>query len=429
MKTASDKEGDTQSVSYSTRNSRLENLRSSSANYGGKAARRVAAARRIPYIGTVITVMLCFLLGIGGGYLGSEIYNHSHGPGHSSIEARQQYISDESALITQIAKDVGQSVVSIDVERQSTTPDIFGLGFSQTQNQESAGTGFIISANGIIVTNRHVVPSGTTDVSVTLADGTRFNDVQVIGRTSQSSPQDIAFLKINDLKGQKLTPVTLGDSSKVQVGDRVIAIGNALGQFQNTVTSGIISGYGRDVTAGDVSGAQADETLTDLFQTDAAINEGNSGGPLVNINGQVIGVNTATASDAQNIGFAQPINDLKGLISSVLAEGKLQQPYLGVRYISLTDDIAFEFNLKVKRGAYIVSGDNEPAVIAGSPADEAGVQEHDVITKVNNVRVNGNTSLTAAISRFKVGDKVTLTIVRGDKTVTLRTTLAAAPTD
>src|SRR5699024_9928217 len=154
----------------------------------------------------------------------------------------------------------------------------------------------ILSSDGIIMTNRHVVPAGTTNVQVTLADGTTYKDVQVIGRTSDSNSLDVAFLKINNLNGKKLVPATLGDSSRVQVGDRVVAIGNALGQFQNTVTSGIISGYGRDVTAGDDTGGNGlsdtssdSENLTDLFQTDAAINEGNSGGPLVNINGEVVG--------------------------------------------------------------------------------------------------------------------------------------------
>jgi serine protease Do len=258
------------------------------------------------------------------------------------------------------------------VTGQNTATDFFG--FTQQQQTASAGTGFIISSDGVIVTNRHVVPSGTTAVSVTLADGTKYDNVQVIGRTSDSSSQDIAFLKIGSLNGKTLTPVTIGDSSSVQVGDRVIAIGNALGQFQNTVTTGIISGYGRDVTAGDQSGAQTSENLTDLFQTDAAINEGNSGGPLVNINGEVIGINTAVASGAQNIGFAQPVNDLKALISSVLNNGQLQQPYLGVRYVSLTNDLAQEFNLKVSRGAYITSSDTEPAIVPGSPAERAGLK-------------------------------------------------------
>jgi serine protease Do len=264
-------------------------------------------------------------------------------------------------------------------------------------------------------------------VSVTLSDGTTYDSVQVVGRTADTSSQDIAFLRVNDLKGKTLTPVILGDSSKMQVGDRVIAIGNALGQFQNTVTSGIISGYGRDLTAGDQSGAQSDENLTDLFQTDAAINEGNSGGPLVNIDGEVIGVNTAIASDAQNIGFAQPINDLKGLINSVLQGGKLQQPYLGVHYVSLTNDLAKEFKLKVTRGAYVNSGSDQAAVVSGSPADRAGLKDHDVITKVNNITIDDKTSLTAALSRFKVGDKVTLTLSRDGKTITKDAVLGALP--
>lgn len=369
-------------------------------------------------------ILLCFGAGFGGGLLGASVNDNGNSVG-TSTAAQQKYISNESELISSIAKTVGQSVVSVDVQSQVTAQDFFG--FDQTRNQEAAGTGFIISKDGIIITNRHVVPAGTTDVSVTLADGTRYDDVRVIGRTSASSSADIAFLKINDLKGKTLTPVTLGDSSKMQVGDRVIAIGNALGQFQNTVTSGIISGFGRDVTAGDQSGAQSNENLTDLFQTDAAINEGNSGGPLVNINGEVIGVNTAIASEAQNIGFAQPINDVKGLISNVLRDGKLQQPYLGVRYVSLTNDLAEEFNLKVTRGAYITSGNGQPAIVADSPAEKAGLKNHDVITKVNNTAIDDKTSLTAALSRFRVGDKITLTVNRDGKTLTKQATLEALP--
>jgi serine protease Do len=377
-----------------------------------------------------IILLICLLVGFGGGWLGAWAENHNQSVIATSTQAKQQYISDESSLISSIAKNVGQSVVSINVigQQTATVPDIFGFAFPQTQQTQAAGTGFIISSDGIIVTNRHVVPAGTTSVNVTLADGTQYDDVQIIGRTNGSSPQDIAFLKINDLKGKTLTPVSLGDSSKMQVGDRVIAIGNALGQFQNTVTTGIISGYGRDVTAGDQNGLQNDESLTDLFQTDAAINEGNSGGPLVNINGEVIGVNTAIASNAQNIGFAQPINDLKALISSVLNSGQLQQPYLGVRYVSLTNDLAHEFNLKVNRGAYIVSSNTEPAVVPGSPAERAGLKDHDVITKVNNIKIDDKTSLTSALSKYKVGDNVSLTIVRDGKNISIKATLGSAPT-
>lgn len=394
----------------------------------GSSWRPTHGPRRLGF--SLLGLLVVLLFGFGGGYLGSFFYNHDRTFVSTNTAAQKQYISNESQLISSIAKNVGQSVVSVNVTGQSTqsVPDIFGFSFPQTQQTQSAGTGFIISADGIIVTNRHVVPSGTTSVSVTLSDGTTFDNVQVIGRTGDSSPQDVAFLKIDNLKGKKLVPVTLGDSSKMQVGDEVIAIGNALGQFQNTVTTGIISGFGRDVTAGDQSGQQASESLTDLFQTDAAINEGNSGGPLVNINGEVVGINTAVASGAQNIGFAQPINDVKALISSVLSSGQLKQPYLGVRYVSLTNDLANEFNLTVNRGAYIVSDNTQPAVVPGSPADKAGLQEHDVITKVNGINIDQNTSLTAALSRYKVGDSVKLTVVRKDKALTITVNLGSAPT-
>lgn len=372
----------------------------------------------------LLVAVFFLLLSFGGGWFGARVYNHGR-PAATSTAVKQQYISDESNLISSIAKNTGQSVVSIDTQTQVTTPDFFG--FDVPTSQAAAGTGFIISSDGTIITNRHVVPSGTSSVSVTLADGTRYDNVQVVGRTADSSSLDVAFLKITDLKGKKVTPVTLGDSSKIQVGDRVIAIGNALGQFQNTVTSGIISGYGRDVVAGDQSGASS-ESLSDLFQTDAAINEGNSGGPLVDINGEVIGINTAVASSAQNIGFAIPVNDVKGLIASVLGNGQLQQPYLGVRYISLTDDLAYQYNLNAKRGAYVApSSDGQASVIADSPADKAGLKEKDIITKVNNITIDDKTNLTSALSRFKVGDKVTLTVVRGGKTITIKATLGNTP--
>jgi serine protease Do len=376
------------------------------------------------YRASALTMLACLLIGFVGGLLGARTYNHSDSL--VSTTTQQKYISSESQLISSIAQTVGQSVVSIDVESQTTTPDFFGFG-GVPSTQQAAGTGFIISSDGIIVTNRHVVPQGTSSVSVTLADGTKFDDVKVIGRTGSSNSLDIAFLKINNLNGKKLQVVKLGDSSQMKVGDKVIAIGNALGQFQNTVTSGIISGYGRDVTAGDQSGTGS-ENLSDLFQTDAAINEGNSGGPLVNINGEVIGINTAIASGAQNIGFSIPMNDVKGLISSVLTKGELLQPYLGVRYVSLTDDIAYQYNLSVNRGAYIVpSTGSGSSVLADSPADKAGLKEKDVITKVNDTTIDDKTSLTSALSKFQVGDKVTLTVNRDGKTITLTATLEAAP--
>lgn len=369
-------------------------------------------------------VLLCFGAGFGGGWLGAEV-NGGGSITTASTSAKQQFVSTESELISKIADDVGPSVVSVDVTSQSTAQDFFG--FSSPVRQQSAGTGFIISSEGLIVTNRHVVPEGTTSVSITMSDGTRFKNVEVVGRTSSGSPLDVAFLKINDLGDKKLTPVTLGNSAKVQVGDKVVAIGNALGQFQNTVTSGIISGYGRDVTASDQTGSSA-ENLTDLFQTDAAINEGNSGGPLVNLSGQVIGINTAVAGNAQNIGFAIPINDIKGLINSVLKTGELQQAFLGVRYVSLTPDIAYQFNLSVNHGAYIAPSSNgQPSIVPDSPAAKAGLKEKDIITKVNNIQLNGKTNLTGALSQFQPGDNVNLTVVRAGKTMNINVVLGKAP--
>lgn len=387
-----------------------------------QSSRRGNIRHSIGHFRALFLVLLCLVAGFGGGWLGARAYNHSF----NSTQASIKYVSSESQLISQIAKNTGQSVVSINTTQTQNAQDIFGFSFPSSQT--AAGTGFIISSDGTIITNRHVVPTGTTSVTVTMADGTKFSDVKVIGRTSSGSSLDVAFLKISDTKGKKLIPATLGDSSKMQVGDKVVAIGNALGQFQNTVTQGIISGYGREVVAGDQTGASV-ETLSDLFQTDAAINQGNSGGPLVNTNGEVIGINTAVAGgSAQNIGFAIPIADVKGLIDNVLSSGELKQPYLGVRYISLTPDIAYQNNLKVNQGAYIPpSAGGQASVMPDSPAQKAGLQEKDIITKVNNATIDEKTSLINALSQFKVGETVTLTVVRDGKTITLKATLAAAP--
>lgn len=209
-----------------------------------------------------------------------------------------------------------------------------------------------------------------------------------------------------------------------------MAIGNALGQFQNTVTAGIISGHGRNLQAADDSGNTV-ENLEDLFQTDAAINEGNSGGPLVNLDGEVIGINTAVAGNAEGIGFAIPINDVTGLIETVKKTGKLQRPYIGVVYVPLTNDIAKDYSLSVDRGAYIApAGDvGRTPIMPGSPAEEAGLKEGDIITKINNTAIDQNNSLSALVNKYKVGDKITLTVLRDGKENKIDVTLAAAPTD
>lgn len=369
--------------------------------------------------GIALLLLASLSLGFLGGWLGADRQANNEDSGLS--KASQQIVSSEGQLISQIAKTVGPSVVSIEVTSQQQQVSFFGR--SQDVEQQSAGTGIILSESGYVITNRHVIDAATTDVSVTLSDGTRLDDVEVVGRTADNDSLDIGFLKIKDTKGKKLVAAKIGDSSKVEVGEKVVAIGNALGQFQNTVTSGIISGYGRSVEAGSSDGSTT-ETLQNLFQTDASINEGNSGGPLVNASGEVIGINTAIAGgSAENIGFAIPINDVNGLIKSVLDKGKLERPYLGVRYVSLNDDYAYEFNLEQKRGAYIAPSGS--SIIAGSPAEKAGLKEKDIITKVNGTAIDENNSLVSLLGRKAVGEEVTLTIIRDGKEQTVKVTLEA----
>lgn len=390
----------------------------------------------------VLVALIFILASIASGFLGGylESNNNSVVIGDGNLSNQKQIITSDSQLISDIAKTVGPSVVSVNVavntSGSNTSSGSFGLfGFTQPQptQEQQAGTGIIISSSGIVLTNRHVVPKGTTSVSVTLSNGTELKNVSVIGRTSSSSSLDIAFLKINNADGQKLVPATIGNSAQMQVGDEVVAIGNALGQFQNTVTSGILSGYGRSVTAssssGGVSLSNSTENLQDLFQTDAAINEGNSGGPLVNLNGQVIGINTAIAGNAQNIGFAIPINDVKGLINQVLKNNKFSVPFLGVRYIPLTADVAKVYSLSVNNGAFIAPSSNssQPSIVPGSPASKAGLKVNDIIVAVNGVNVNQSHSLTGLIDQYMPGNKINLTIIRNKKQINIAVTLAAEP--
>lgn len=348
-----------------------------------------------------------------GGYFGARVYLDNP-DGDKQAENAQRVVNEESQLISNIATNVGPSVVSVNVVN-----DNFG--------QVTAGTGFIISDNGYILTNRHVVPAGTTDVTVTLADGTVLDNVEVVGRTDDGDSLDVAFLKVKDAKGQKLKPVALGNSDAMKVGDMVIAIGNALGQFQNTVTSGIVSGYGRNVEA--AGQGQATESLQNLFQTDAAINAGNSGGPLVNANGQVIGINTAIATgDAENIGFAIPINDALGLIKGVISQGQLLRPYIGVRYVQLTPEVAKELGVSQTEGAFVsVDSSSGPAILPDSPAAAVGLRSKDVIIELNGNKVTALRPLGSLVSRYAVGEKVKITYLRDGKQQTVEVTLAATP--
>lgn len=315
----------------------------------------------------------------------------------------------EEAIAT-VADKVSPSVVSI--VTNVVTQSIFGSAEGQ-----AAGTGIIVSKDGYILTNKHVI-DGANKVEVFLSDGTSYEDVRIVGTDPLN---DIAYLKVNG--ADSLTPAVLGDSSTVRVGQEVVAIGNSLGQYQNTVTSGIISGKGRPVAAGSENGSST-ENLTDLLQTDAAINPGNSGGPLLNLSGQVIGINTAVAANAQGIGFAIPINSTKGTLKGVLAGKGVQRSYLGVRYVPLSAETAKQYNVSVRQGAYVIGSQAGSAVDANGPAAKAGVQEKDIITKVNGVEVGPKGSVSSLIGEYAPGDTVALTILRDGKTIVKNVTLS-----
>jgi serine protease Do len=359
----------------------------------------------------LVLIVVCFGAGIGGSYIYSQYISRSPTSLSSGYDGNK-VISKEEEDVAAVADKVSPSVVSILTTGLSRSPSTYA------QEQEGAGTGIIISKDGYILTNNHVI-DGATQVTVVSADGTTYEDVKIIGRDPLN---DVAFLKVNG--ATNLPAAELGDSKSIRIGQKVVAIGNALGQYQNTVTSGIISGTGRSVEASIDGTDNGDtESLTDLIQTDAAINSGNSGGPLVNLAGQVIGINTAIASDANSVGFVIPISSTKGVIDGIIATGRVSRAYLGVRYLSVTPDVAKTYNLSVKQGAYIYADGNARSVVAGGPADKAGVQEKDIITKVNGVDIGAKGSVATLIGEYKPGDIVELTILRGGKTITTKVNL------
>ena len=290
----------------------------------------------------------------------------------------------------------------------------------KTKLQEvGGGSGFIISSDGLILTNKHVVSDTGASYTVITNDGEKY-DATVLARDPN---QDLAVVKIN---ATGLSMVTLGDSDSLALGQTAITIGNALGEFSNTVSVGVISGLARTVTASDPA-ASGQETIRGVIQTDAAINPGNSGGPLLNLRGEVVGINTAIASDAQNIGFAIPINRAKHDITSVRSTGEIQASYLGVRYLVVTSDVAKQQNLPVSSGALVRGNDQGPAIMPNSPAAAAGLQAEDIIISVNGQVLDGNHDLGTIISGYNVGDAITLAVNRGGKQITLKATLAKRP--
>jgi len=290
----------------------------------------------------------------------------------------------------------------------------------QTQMQEvGGGSGFIISSDGLILTNKHVVSNAKASYSVLTNDGNTYT-AKVLARDPD---QDLAVLKID---ATNLPTVTLGNSDNLQLGQTATAIGNALGQYSNTVSVGVVSGLGRTVTAS-APDAGAEETISGVIQTDAAINPGNSGGPLLDLRGDVIGIDTAVASDAQNIGFAIPINEAKSVIASVEATGHIEAPYLGVRYEMLTPAIAQKNKLSITYGAWINGGGQGVAVASGSPAAAAGIQPKDIIESVNGLKLDPTHDLANVVNEYGVSSTISLVVNRGGKEITLQATLAQRP--
>ncbi len=386
----------------------------------------------------VLTILFSCIAGLFGGFVGTKLEQQSLSNSINQVTQDVKVTNEESA-ITDVAAKASDSVVSIVITEDVPTYENYNFNpyqndpfnFFQQQQQNPTGTqqqevgegsGFIVSKDGLIITNRHVVESTTASYTVILNSGDKYT-AKVLARDTLL---DIAFIKID---ASSLTPLDLGSSSSLKVGQTVVAIGNALGQFSNTVSSGIISGLKRNITAGDAAGGST-EQLSNVIQTDASINLGNSGGPLLDINGNVIGVNVAVASDAQNIGFAIPIDVVKDLLNRLNTEGNIQRPMLGVRYIQIDSTVQKQNNLSVDYGALVSRGSSssQVAVLPGSPADKAGLKENDIILEINGTKVTSDNTLSTQIQQFKIGDKVTLKLLRAGKDVNVDVTLDQAQT-
>lgn len=300
----------------------------------------------------------------------------------------------------------------------------FGFRFRRpsgdTERREvGGGTGFVVDAGGLILTNRHVVADERADYTVLLNSGEKV-EARVLAR---DPVLDLAVLKI-DRNG--LPAIPLGDSSALRVGQAAVAIGNALGEFRNTVSVGVISGLGRNIAAGDGSGVT--EVLDAVIQTDAAINPGNSGGPLLNLAGEAVGINTAIAGGAENIGFAIPSDEARRVVEDVRTTGRILRPFLGVRYVLLTPALAKANDLPVDHGALVVSGGvpGETAVEPGGAADRAGIREGDILLEFDGQRIDAEHTLAARIRQKRPGDRVSVRVLSGGEEKTVEVTLGEA---
>lgn len=420
-----------------------------------KIQRSILEALLVKFVvGILLIVIIPTLFGFLGGFIANTyFYRQILGPLGEQLprgipiptiqkepEGVIQLISQED-LVIEVVKKASPAVVSIVASKDVPVFEQYyvnpfegspfeeflrGFGFQIPQQRQkgtekreiSAGTGFIISEDGMVLTNRHVVSVEGADYTVYTNDGQKFQ-AEVMAK---DPVQDLAILKIKG--GQNLATLTLGDSSKLQIGQTVIAIGNALGEFRNTVSVGVISGLGRTVTA---SGGGMTETLENVIQTDAAINQGNSGGPLLNLKGEVIGINTAMASGAENIGFAIPVNLVKRAIEQAKTKGKISYAYLGVWYTIITPELQKAFDLSVDYGAWVgrdgQGRQTEESVAPGSPADKAGIWRNDIILEFNGEKITQTNSLSKIIQKYNPGDRVTLKILRGTSEISITVVL------
>lgn len=331
---------------------------------------------------------------------------------NKTTQETRTLVKEENAVIDTVEQS-SPSVVAIGITQRVINP--FDPEALPRSRQSTIGTGFVASDNGVIVTNRHVVSDPTANYTVVTKDGKKLE----VEKIYLDPTLDLALVKTKQdgLKGLKI-----GDSSKLKVGQTVIAIGNALGRFSNTVTTGVVSGLGRTIGAGDPFGREI-ELLDDLIQTDAAINPGNSGGPLLNSAGEVIGVNVAVSEAAQNIGFAIPINSVKAIIDEFVSTGKISRAFLGVNYRVITRDLAL-LN-EVPQGAYIQE------VVPGSPAEKAGIEPGNIITKIDGKSIDTQNFISEFIRGKKPADKISIEVWKDNgsgqgKTKTIEATLEEA---
>jgi serine protease Do len=361
---------------------------------------------------------------------------------------KRDVVSEESRVIDVVEK-ASPAVVSIVITKdvpvieqyyQEFDPfsddffkDFFGdRGFKfqipqQKQNgtekrEVGGGSGFFISADGYIVTNKHVVDDDKAEYTVLTNDGKKY-DAEILAK---DSTLDVAILKV---KGSGFPYLSFGDSDKLKSGQTVIAIGNALAEFRNSVSVGVVSGLSRSVVAGDMFGRS--EQLEGVIQTDAAINPGNSGGPLLDIAGKVIGVNVAVSRGAENIGFALTSNTVKSIADSVKEHGEIVRPYLGVRYTQITENLKKKNNLTIDYGVLVSRGETpeDLAVIPGSPADKAGIVENDIILEIDGVKLEQGKSLASIIRQKDIGQIVKLKILHKGSEKEVEVKLEKVPKD